>query len=286
MNEILRYILLCIASLLGILIICIYMINNKNSKYIQALEKNEYFMQVFFIIGLNILDYVSINNNYILTRCKEKIEFLKGEKYLTFYYKIISAAMITYLIIFIEVGLILATIFNEMKLFLLLFVLALFCIIYIFLEIELKYKKQIDALLSDFPKMLSKLQVFLTTGMSLREAWKKVGLTGEERIFVEMQKIDVHIQNGYTEIEAINKFGDDCKINEIKKFSLLLSQNIEKGNRDIILMINALANESWENERHRVIKKAEIASSKLVFPLVIMLISIMLMVVVPIFSEF
>lgn len=286
MNIIVRVFLLLIGSILGIMILLAIIKNSNNTKYIDALNKKDFFMQDFFIIGLNIMEYFGLKKGYFMDRYKNKIEFLYGDKFYMFYEKIIMSAIISYILIFLTSAFILAAVFDEIILLYLIIFLGAFSCLYIFLDIDLKYKKEVDDILSDFPKMLSKLQIFLTTGMPLRQAWKKTSVLGKSRIFEEMLKIEQYVQNGYTEIEAINKFGDNCKLNDIKKFSLLLAQNIEKGNKDVIIMINALADESWKSKKHRTMKKAEIASSKLIFPLVIMLISIMLMVVVPIFSNF
>ena len=80
----------------------------------------------------------------------------------------------------------------------------------------------------DLPQVLSKLTLLVNSGMVLRDAWKHAAFTGNRVLYQEMQNTTLEIENGVMEIEAYKNFADRCSVKEIRKFTSLIIQNLQK----------------------------------------------------------
>jgi tight adherence protein C len=72
---------------------------------------------------------------------------------------------------------------------------------------------------------------------------------------------------------------------EVKKFSSTLIQGLQKGNKELSIMLQQQSAEIWSLRKQNVRREGEKAASKLLAPMLIMFIGILIMVVVPIFTN-
>ena len=72
---------------------------------------------------------------------------------------------------------------------------------------------------------------------------------------------------------------------EIKKFSATLIQGIQKGNSELSSMLQNQSAEIWNLRKQNVRRQGEKAASKLMIPIFMMFVGVIIMVVVPIFSN-
>ena len=128
--------------------------------------------------------------------------------------------------------------------------------------------------------MISKLALMTNAGMILREAWELIAYGDETAVYKEMQKTVEDMRNGMSEIDAYHAFGKRCVIPEIKKFSATIIQGVTKGSSELVLMLQDQNKEIWEAK-----KQGEKAASKLLFPMVVMFLGILIMIMIPIFSN-
>ena len=100
-----------------------------------------------------------------------------------------------------------------------------------------------------------------------------------------MRKVNEDINNGMAEVDALNKFGTRCVTPEIKKFTALIVQGLEKGSRDLAYALQNQSDELWLLKKQTIIRKGELASSKLMIPLMVMFAGILIMIVGPIMAN-
>lgn len=282
-----QLIMLLIASIFTLAWLYVYIkYNKKFEKLIEPIAKNEFFMSEIFFIGFGIMELL----NYSLKSARakkniKKIAELRGELYAQYHYYIIIGAKFTYIITILPIAFFIGALTNDFIILMLLLVAIAVLIYYLDFEIDSALSKRRDNILSDFPKVLSKLALLLNTGQSLRLAWSNVANSNIGKLYEEMKLLSEEISNGKTEIEAYRDFAERCSIKEIRKFSSTLIQNIQKGNKEITNLIIEMSDESWKQKKYNVKIKAELASSKLMLPVGMMLFAIMIMIVIPIFSS-
>ena len=93
------------------------------------------------------------------------------------------------------------------------------------------------------------------------------------------------MQNGVSDIDAIYNFGTRCIIPEIKKFTSTILQGMTKGNRELSTMLQEQSKEVWQMKKQMVRREGEKAASKLLIPICIMFLGVLIMILVPIFTN-
>lgn len=154
-----------------------------------------------------------------------------------------------------------------------------------------KQKKKQEQMLRDYPEIVSKFTLLLSTGVTLKAVWTKVIQTYEEQrkhtgrreAYEEMCITGREMQGGIPEKEAYERFGQRCGLIPYMKFGAMLSQNLKKGNKGLAEMLSMESIQAFE-ERKSIAKKAgEEASTKLMLPMFAMLAVVLFMVIVPAF---
>ena len=148
-----------------------------------------------------------------------------------------------------------------------------------------KIRKRSDELLAEFSDVVSKLALLVNSGMILKEAWEDTAYSKNGTIYQEMRRSVVDMQNGKAEVDALFAFGQSCMLPEIKKFSSTLIQGLMKGSGDLASMLTQQSKEVWEMKKQNVHRQGELANNKLLMPMCITFIGILIMVMVPIFTN-
>lgn len=148
----------------------------------------------------------------------------------------------------------------------------------------------------DYPDIIQKLVLFLRAGFTIRKALEKIAdgyLRSKEKYhakernaYEEIVRTCREMQGGIYESEAYERFGTRCGISQYKILSVLLVQNLKKGNQNLLELLEreeAVA----EDERKRSAKvRGEEASTKLLLPMVLQLIVVLMILMIPAFFSF
>lgn len=113
----------------------------------------------------------------------------------------------------------------------------------------------------------------------------QITYTCDRAMYKEMQLTSEEMNNGVSELDALHNFAQRCSVKEIRKFTSILSQNIQKGGSELTMSLRYMNEESWEEKKQRAKRKGETAGTKLMIPLMIMFVGILFMIIVPIFSN-
>ena len=216
---------------------------------------------------------------------EKKIAEIYGEKYAEYYHNCIVGGQITYALTVAPLGLFIGAMTNDMTFAILVVAAAAALIVYLDIEVSSAVERKHDEILSDYPEILSKLTLLVNAGMVIREAWTKVAYTCDRAMYKEMQLTSEEMNNGVSELDALHNFAQRCSVKEIRKFTSILSQNIQKGGSELTMSLRYMNEESWEEKKQRANRKGETAGTKLMIPLMIMFVGILFMIIVPIFSN-
>lgn len=259
---------------------------NSFDNVLVAIDPKQFMMPELFFIGFGAMDMFKINLKTERGRKKEKkIAEVYGEKYAQYYHYCIVGGQITYTLTIAPLGLFIGAITNDFTFAFLALAATVAIVMYLDIEVGNAVEKKHDEILSDYPEVLSKLTLLVNAGLVIRDAWKKVAYTSERALYKEMQTTSEEMDNGVSELDALFNFAQRCAIKEIRKFASILSQNIQKGGTELTMNLRYMNEESWEEKKHRAKRAGETAGSKLMIPLMIMFVGIMLMVIVPIFTN-
>lgn len=287
MNYTLAYVMASIGTVMVLFWVILYLKYKKQfTDMVNAIDTTKFIMGDTFFIGFGIISLLKLNLKTVNGRKKEKkIAEIYGEKHAEFYHHVIVGGQITYALTFAPMGFFLGAIANDIYFAILMLVAVAVLVFYLDVQVNNAVEKKRDEILSDYPEVLSKLTLLINAGLVLRDAWSKVAYGADGALYKEMQITSADMANGMSDTDAFYNLAQRCAVKEIRKFASVLTQNILKGGDELTLNLKYMTKESWEEKKHSAKRKGELASQKLLIPVMIMFVGILFMVIVPIFAN-
>ena len=143
-------------------------------------------------------------------------------------------------------------------------------------------------LIIDYAKLVGKLTLYMGAGLSLRTAINKIISTADKSRFYtkELGIVMREVENGIPENIAINKMAERCKVPCYTKLAVLLNQNIRKGNNNLQKNLSEEMDKAFEERKNLARKYAEEAGTKLLLPMILILLVVIVMIMYPAFVSF
>jgi tight adherence protein C len=259
----------------------------KYAQLFDGLDENEYPFKEIYFLGYAIMEAIHYQYKSKHDRkLRKELGVLYGDKYAEYYIRVIYAQKVTLSFTVLLLAAPLYGFANDILASLVVVMFAGLAFYYFGTLTETKIMKRSEELLMDFSNVVSKLALLTNAGMIMREAWSEVAYTNSDKtLYKEMQTACVDMNNGISEAEAVRLFGVRCVIPEIKKFASTIIQGIEKGNSELAMMLQVQSGEVWMMKQQMVRRKGAQANTKLMIPMFIMFIGILIMIVVPVFTN-
>lgn len=158
-------------------------------------------------------------------------------------------------------------------------------------ELKEKAKKRNDELMLTYPGLIDKLLLYLEAGLTVKGALTKLVTEDSNNkiskyLISELKYMLNEINSGLPEAEGYSRLGARINLSPYMKLASLLSQNIRKGTKDILLMLRREEEATLLQKRELARKKGEEAGTKLLLPMILMLSVVMVIVVLPAFLSF
>lgn len=149
-----------------------------------------------------------------------------------------------------------------------------------------------EAMKRKYPDVIQKLLLYLGAGMTVRAAFQKMAAEYEQEcqshsqaIYQEIGYMCRELQTGVSEAAAYENFGRRVGVQEYLRLSTLLAQNLKKGNSTLLQRLREEADRANAERLQNSRKLGEEASTKLLVPMVLLLLVVMLMIMIPAFSS-
>ena len=192
----------------------------KYRQYTNSAFAREFQMSDLFCVGFSVMEILHISTKSRRAQAKIKeISEIKGKRYAEYYYFILLGAKTTYIFTILIFVCLLAVLAASVEALLLGLLLGGLAIAYLDLSLQDKLTARRQELVLDLPQVLSKLTLLVNSGMVLRDAWKRVSVTGDRALYQEMQNTSMEIENGIMETDAYRNFAERCNVKEIRKFA-------------------------------------------------------------------
>jgi hypothetical protein len=151
--------------------------------------------------------------------------------------------------------------------------------------------RQIDR---DYPELVRKLALYLGAGLTLRGAWKRVAWdyhagksAGKMKYLYEEMLFSVReVENGVSEREVYEHFGKRVGIAKYRKLAGLLSNHLQKGNKNLLQVLREEMELALEDRKKAARAIGEEMSTKLLLPMMLMLLIVMIIIMVPAFQMY
>ena len=143
----------------------------------------------------------------------------------------------------------------------------------------------------DYARIVSKLVLLMSAGAAVRKAWEMIvkdyqlkkerGQIKSRYAYEEMALACYEMQSGVAETKAYENFGLRCRLPCYLKLSALLEQNLRKGSRGLGQLLNGEVAEAFEQRKACALSQGEEASTRLLFPMILMLAVVLLLILLP-----
>lgn len=284
--TVLDFVLYGIGAVLLLIWMVFFFAGLKHASLFDALEEKDYPFKEIYGLGYAVMLLIKYQYRSKHDRkLRKEISVLYGDKYADYYIRVIYSRKITMAFTLLVMAVPLYGLANSMAAMLVMVMFAAVAYYYFGTVTEKKILKRSEEMLSDFSNVVSKLALLTNAGMIMREAWEEVAYTGESTLYKEMQKAVDEMNNGVSEVDALFNFGTRCIIPEIKKFTSTIVQGMIKGNSELIYMLQEQSKEVWAAKKQNVKRQGEKAASKLLIPILIMFVGILIMILIPIFTN-
>lgn len=145
----------------------------------------------------------------------------------------------------------------------------------------------------EYPEIVGRIQLLLGAGMSMRRIFGKItadyrkqlqlGRTEKKPAYEEIACTYYEMEGGKSELEAYEHLGERSRLADYKNLSVLLIQNLKKGKKELIPLMEQEVRAALEERRRRARAEGEKAATRLLLPMGMMLLVVLILVIVPAF---
>ena len=153
-------------------------------------------------------------------------------------------------------------------------------------------KKKREEMLFDYSEIVGQFIILMGAGMTAKSVWKKIvddygkqkRNSGRTRWAYEEMEITLkEMQNGVPELECYEHFAKRCDLLPYIKLGALLAQNLKKGTKGLWIQMEMEAHQAMNDRKNQIKKLGEEAVTKLLIPMLLMLVVVLSIVIVPAF---
>lgn len=160
-------------------------------------------------------------------------------------------------------------------------------------DLEKDYKKRNKQLLLEYPGFVNKLRLYMSAGLSAKNAFYRIMKDYEntqrqkrQYLYEEMKISCCQLDNGVMEEQVYREFGKRCGEMRYRRLSFLLAVHLKQGNRQLLALLSEEAEGAQEDRRNMARKAGEEAGTRLLFPMMLMLLVVMFLVLLPAYLDF
>nr|WP_145403386.1 type II secretion system F family protein [Paenibacillus xylanexedens] len=153
-------------------------------------------------------------------------------------------------------------------------------------DLYAKVQRRDQDMLIELPELLNRIVLLVGAGETVQRAIMHCVASQGERhhpLYNELRKAEVDWNNGYSFQQAFEQFSRRCGVQEVTIFTTTVLLNFRRGGGDFVLALRDLSHVLWEKRKAVSRAKGEQASSKLVFPMVLIFFTIVVMIGAPAF---
>jgi len=162
-------------------------------------------------------------------------------------------------------------------------------------DIHKQYEERSRQLLLEYSEFVSKLQLLVGAGMSIRNAFIKLGMDYQKRrdagdkkrfVYEEVMMMVKKLENGASEEEAYDYFAKRCKQMCYRKLVSIIIQNQKKGAEGLKESLLAETRNAFQERKQEAERLGEEARTKLLLPMMMMMGIVLMIIVIPAYFSF
>ena len=160
-------------------------------------------------------------------------------------------------------------------------------------ELKEQRKERNCQMEADYPELVGQLILYYRAGLSFHSTIEKILRDYQEEkryrkeyfryAYEELELVETKIRSGVSETQAMQEYGERCGIQNYMKLAGIIEQNQRRGTKELLSALQTEQRSALTEKKNRALRTGGEISTKLLGPMVIMLIITMVIVVVPSF---
>lgn len=265
--------------------ITLFVTGRRHAHLFEGLDPKAYPFRELYPIGYELLERVGYGyRTRPDVQLRQLMEIIFGARYAEFYLRTVRAQQVVTALTGTIVAIGIYGLTNDVQILGLLLVCAFLAAYYFSERLKTQVRERNAEMIRDFSEVVSTLALLTSAGLILREAWFQTSRGGDSAIYAEMRRSVEQMENGESDIVAIQEFGARSTLPEVKKLAALLVQSIQRGGADLPAMLTLQSSDAWQAKKQIVQRQSNKAGTKLLMPMMLMFGGILLMVLVPMFT--
>jgi tight adherence protein C len=152
-------------------------------------------------------------------------------------------------------------------------------------DMDGQIRKKQQLMILELPEVLSTIILLVNAGETVQKAWIRCldAKRGAELspLFKELDFAVRELQMNISFPKVMEDFSKRCALQEVSLFTSTLLLNYKRGGNEFVLALQSLSQELWQRRKSVSRTLGEEASSKLVFPMVLIFVVVMVIVGAP-----
>ncbi|UKS29017.1 type II secretion protein F [Paenibacillus sp. HWE-109] len=152
-------------------------------------------------------------------------------------------------------------------------------------DLDVKIRKKRQMIILELPEVLSTIVLLVNAGETVHRAWVRcveaMPQKSETPLYKELAQAVHELEMNVSFTKVMEDFSKRCALHEVSLFTSTLLLNHKRGGHDFVLSLQSLSLDLWQRRKSVSRTLGEEASSKLVFPMVLIFLIVMVIVAAP-----
>ncbi|MDK8181844.1 type II secretion system F family protein [Paenibacillus sp. UMB4589-SE434] len=152
-------------------------------------------------------------------------------------------------------------------------------------DLDKKIQKRKQAITLELPEFLSRITLLVNAGETVQKAIircvEQKKHMHDHPLYAELQQVSSEVSNNYSFPQAMEDFSKRCAMQEISIFVTTVLMNYRRGGEEFVASLQGLSQDLWAKRKAVTKTLGEEASSKMVFPMMIIFLVVMIIVGAP-----
>ncbi|NMO95794.1 type II secretion system F family protein [Paenibacillus lemnae] len=151
-------------------------------------------------------------------------------------------------------------------------------------DLERKVMVREQEMVMELPELLNKMVLLVGAGETVQKALVHCCHRKKEDshpLYGELKNMIAEWEGGHSFQQAFEQFSKRCSVQEVSIFTTTVLLNFRRGGNDFVLALRDLSRVLWEKRKAIARTRGEQASSKLVFPMVVIFMVVLVLIGTP-----
>lgn len=152
-------------------------------------------------------------------------------------------------------------------------------------DLDVKIRKKQRVMIMELPEVLSTIVLLVNAGETVHRAWIRCVEVRPHKakspLYIELVQAVHELEMNVSFTKVMEDFSKRCALHEVSLFTSAILLNHKRGGSDFVAALHALSLELWQRRKSVARTLGEEASSKLVFPMVLIFVVVMVIVAMP-----